>query len=86
MKVHKNKGVIATISDAGSVSNSSAQNLSRGVDSRRFIGFANYAIMTPAAVNALKSTILIAPRHRVYILALNMEDIRWDFQEDSKLY
>jgi hypothetical protein len=86
MKVHKNKGVIAAMSDAGSVSNSSAQNLSRGVDSGRFIGFANYAIMTSAAVNALKSTILIGPRQQVYVLALNMGNIRWDFQEDSRLY
>jgi hypothetical protein len=86
MKVHKNKGVIVTISNAGSVSNSSAQNSSRGVDSGRFIGFANYAIMMPATVNFLKSTILIGLRHRVYILALNMESICWDFQEDSKLY
>jgi hypothetical protein len=72
-----NKAVIATMSDVGSVSNSSAQNSSREVDSRIFIGFANCAIMMSAMVNALKSTILIGPRHQVYIVALNMESIRW---------
>jgi hypothetical protein len=67
MKIPKNKGGIAAMSDAGSTSNSSAQNLSRVVDSGRFIEFSNYAIMTSAVVNTLKSTILIGPRQQVYL-------------------
>jgi hypothetical protein len=77
MKIPKNKGGIAAMSDAGSTSNSSTQNLSRVVDSGGFIEFSIYAIMTSAAVNALKSTILIGPCQQVYILAPNMGNIRW---------